>query len=255
MSYEQIMELIYNRNINGKVPALTEEEARQYYGARCCDLIEKIYRFCREAGYTIYQHATNVESADNIMNKGFYGTERFIQDLPINIKNRQPDYIETDEDGIKTKLYDGGKCQTSEFMPLFDQLSDGQHFFENINCFLDFGSLTNPNVNRNSDGFGATVLFAVSKSISGSRDYEQYGVKDSYYDDCEDREVSEEYFERHVVPKQFCIGYLDVKNKRFVANPNFRFNYGITDEFELGTTSSIEQDLSNDLNNSMGRRI
>lgn len=252
MTYEQIIDLTYRRNINGKNPSLTEEEAMLYYGVKCYDLIEKIYKFCREAGYTIYQHATNIESASNIMMKGFCGPSSSIEKVPIDIINKKPDDIEIDEEGVKTKLYNGEKCQTGEFDVFFDQLSDGQHFFQNTNCRLDFGSLTNPNVNRNPEGIGATILFVVPNSFSGSRDYEQYGVVESHYDDFEDQEVPESYFERHVVPKQFCIGYLDVKNKRFIANPYFQFNYGIADEFELSTTS---ESLSIDLNNNIGRKM
>ena len=256
MSYEEIIELTSKRNSNGIAPSLTEEEARQYYGDSCCDLLEKIYLFCKEAGYIVYQHVTNVESAENIMNKGFFGKRRFLEMLPIELTRKKPDFIEIDEDGVKTKIYDGAKCQTCEFDVLFDLLSDGQHFFENRNCILDFGSLTNPNVNRNPNGIGATVLFIVPNSISyTSRDYEQYGLVESYYDDTADREVPESYFERHVVPKQFCIGYLDIKNRRFVANPNFQFNYGVTDEFELGSISSIGRDLSNDLSRQFGKKI
>ena len=53
--------------------------------------------------------------------------------------------------------------------------------------------------------------------------------------------------------KKFCIGYLDVKNKRFVANPNFQFNYGITDDFALGRTTPIEIDLTIELENNIRR--
>ena len=74
-----------------------------------------------------------------------------------------------------------------------------------------------------------------------------------HFDDWEDQQVPETYFERHIIPKQFCIGYLDVNNKKFVANPNFQFNYGITDEFALGTTTAMERDLSVELENSIRR--
>ena len=114
-----------------------------------------------------------------------------------------------------------------------------------------FGSLTNPNINRS--GFGATCIFVVSKEFNGSREYKQFGVVEPYFDDWEGHEIPESYFERHIIPAQFCIGYLDVKNKRFVANPVFQFNYGITDEFKLGTTTSTERDLSIEFENNIKR--
>ncbi len=59
---------------------------------------------------------------------------------------------------------------------------------------------------------------------------------------------------RYVIPKQFCIGFLDVKNKEFVFNPNFQFNYGVTDEFELGISSQIQTDLSTIIQNNTERK-
>ena len=72
----------------------------------------------------------------------------------------------------------------------------------------------------------------------------QYGVTDVHFDDWENRQIPKTYFERHVIPTQFCIGYLDVINKRFILNPNFQLNYGVTDEFALGTTTKSGIDLS-----------
>lgn len=106
-------------------------------------------------------------------------------------------------------------------------------FFENTYCNLNFASITNPNVNRS--GFGVTCLFGVPKSIKDSREYLQYGIIEPHFDEWEDAEIPETYFVRKVIPKQFCIGYLDIENRKFVFNPDFRFNYGITDDFELGS--------------------
>lgn len=75
----------------------------------------------------------------------------------------------------------------------------------------------------------------------------QYGVTDAHFDDWENRQIPKTYFERRVIPTQFCIGYLDVINKRFIVNTNFQFNYGVTDEFALGTTTTSQIDLSNEL--------
>lgn len=50
---------------------MTNEEARLYYGEKCYSLIKKIYEFCKESDYVIYQHATDLESANNIIQKGF----------------------------------------------------------------------------------------------------------------------------------------------------------------------------------------
>lgn len=82
--------------------------------------------------------------------------------LPIDITNKNPDSIEISKDGVKTFLYNGGQCQ--RFMSeISDELSDTQHFFENVSCHLDYGSLTNPYVNRKASG--ATVLFIVPKVL------------------------------------------------------------------------------------------
>lgn len=251
MTYEKINELIYKRNMKGEGQTLTDEEAKLYYGEECYNLLVKIFKFCREADYIIYQHATDLESADNIMQKGFIVQSSKIDDVPIDILTSMPTGFEYDENGVKSSIYNGSQCQVRE-NGIRDELSDTQHFFENINCNLDFGSLTNPNVNRSN--IGATCIFIVPKTFYGSREYKQYGVIESHYDDWEDKEVPESYFERHIIPKQLCIGYLDVKNKRFVANPNFQFNYGITDNFVLGAESITQRDLSIELNNSASRR-
>lgn len=97
---------------------------------------------------------------------------------------------------------------------------------------MDFGSLTNPNINRS--GFGTTLLFCVPKTFEGFREFYQYGIKESYYDDWEEKQIPETYLERRIIPKQFCIGYLDVENKKFIVNPSFQLNYGIQDEFQQG---------------------
>ena len=120
-------------------------------------------------------------------------------------------------------MYNGGQCQLRQ-NGIMDELSDIQHFFENTYCNLDFGSLTNSNINRS--GLGATCIFVVSKEFNGSRECKQFRVVESHFDDWEDHEIPESFFERDIILNQFCIGYLDVKNKRFVANPNFQFNYG-----------------------------
>lgn len=91
------------------------------------------------------------------------------------------------------------------------------------------------------------------KSITGSREYIQYGITEPHFDDWEGK-IPETYFARRVIPKQFCIGFLDVKNKEFVFNRNFQINYGVTDEFELGLSSQIETDLSTIIQNNTGRK-
>ncbi len=226
------------------------EEAKEYYGDELCNLLIKIYNFCKQSGYVIYQHATDLESANNIMKKGFICSTTEIDSLPNEILEDAPIDCIYDEDGVKTLMYNGGQCQLRQ-NGIRDELSDTQHFFENTSCNLDFGSLTNPNINRS--GFGATCIFVVSKEFNGSREYKQFGVVESHFDDWEDHEIPESYFERNIIPSQFCIGYLDVKNKRFVANPNFQFNYGITDDFALGRTTSIESDLTIELENNIRR--
>ena len=226
------------------------EEAKNYYGEELCNLLIKIYDFCKQDGYIIYQHATDLDSANNIMEKGFICFESNINSIPSEALQTNPIDYEIDEDGVKTTIYNGGQCQLRQDCAR-DELSNTQHFFENTYCNLNFGDLTNPEINRS--GFGATCIFAVSKNFQGSREFIQYGIIETHYDDWKDKEVPETYFERYVVPKQFCIGYLDVTNKRFVANPDFRFKYGITDEFELGSTTSIERDLSVELENKIRR--
>ena len=230
---------------------LNYEEAQIYYGEELYNLLIKIYNFCKNNGYIIYQHATDLDSANSIMRKGFICSKSEIESLPNEILDDTPIEYEIDADGVQTAIYNGGQCQLRQ-NGIRDELDDTQHFFENTYCNLNFNNLTNPKVNRS--GFGATCIFVVSKFFHGSREYKQYGVIESHFDDWEECEVDESYFERHVIPKQFCIGYLDVKNKKFVANPNFRFNYGITDEFEIGTTSSVQRDLSVDLNNNIRRK-
>ena len=45
------------------------EEAKEYYCDELCNLLIKIYNFCKQSGYVIYQHATDLESANNIIKK------------------------------------------------------------------------------------------------------------------------------------------------------------------------------------------
>jgi hypothetical protein len=229
---------------------MSYEEAKEFYGEEICNLLIKIYNFCKQSGYVIYQHATDLDSANNIMRKGFICSTSKIASIPREILENEPSDYTYDDDGIKTSIYDGGQCQFRQ-SGIRDELSDTQHFFENTHCNLDFGSLTNPDINRS--GFGATCIFVVSKDFHGSREYKQFGIVESHFDDWEDQQVRETYFERHIIPKQFCIGYLDVNNKRFVANPSFQFNYGINDELSLGTTTATERDLSIELENSIRR--
>ena len=223
---------------------MSDEEAKLYYGEKCYFLIKKIYKFCRESDYIIYQHATDLESANNIMQKGFIVQSRKIDNIPTVVLENSPIAFEYDDKGIRTSIYSGEQCEV-RLNGIRDELADTQHFFENTYCNLDFGSLSNPNVNRS--GFGATCLFVVSKYLTGSREYMQYGITDAHYDDFEDRQIPKTYFEREVIPTQFCIGYLDVINKEFIVNPNFQFNYGVTDEFVLGSITTSGRDLASEL--------
>ena len=230
---------------------MTNEEAKLYYGEKCYSLIKKIYEFCRKSNYVIYQHATDLESADNIIQKGFIVQSEEIDDIPTDILKSKPVAFEYNNEKIRTSIYNGGQCEI-RLSGIKDELADTQHFFENTYCNLDFGSLSNPDVNRS--GLGATCLFCVSKYIVGSREYIQYGITDAHFDDWEDRQVPKTYFVRKVIPTQFCIGYLDVINKKFIINPNFQFNYGITDEFVLGSTTTSKRDLSIELNENSRRK-
>lgn len=251
MTYEQLLEIIYERNLREDKVTLTEEEARSYYGDKLCNLIQKIYEFCKNSGYIIYQHATDVESANKIMTKGYKVSTDELDELPDDVKSQEPIDIEYDDKNVRTYIYNGKKCNIRP-NGIRDELSDTQHFFENTNCNLNFGAITHPNVNRS--GFGATCLFIVPKSITGSREYIQYGKTEPHFDDWEEKEIPETYFVRCVIPKQFCIGFLDVKKKEFVFNPNFQFNYGVTDEFELGISSQIQTDLSTIIQSNVGKK-
>lgn len=226
---------------------MNDEDAKSYYGEECYSLIKTIYKFCKESNQIIYQHATNLESANDIVQRGFIVRGGEIGYIPNDVLKNTPIAFEYDEDGLKSTIYSGPQCELN-MRGLRDELDNTQHFFENAYCNLNWSTLSNPNVNRSN--FGATCLFVVSKYFKGSREYVQYGVTDSHYDNWEDKQMPETFFERHVIPTQFCIGYLDVINKRFVVNPNFQLNYGITDEFVLGTTFPKQIDLSNKLNQS-----
>ncbi len=251
MTYEKLLNMIYERNLKNNKVTLTEEEARLYYGDELCNLIQKIYEFCKKSGYIIYQHATDVKSANKIMTKGYKVLTDKLDELPNDVKSQEPIEIEYDDENARTYIYNGKKCKIRS-NGIRDELSDTQHFFENTNCNLNFGDITSPNVSRSN--YGATCLFVVSKSITGSREYVQYGIKEEHFDDFEDEVIPETYFARYVIPKQFCIGFLDVKNKEFVFNPNFQFNYGVTDEFELGISSQIQTDLSTIIQNNTERK-
>ena len=230
---------------------MSDEEARLYYGEKCYSLIKKIYEFCKKSDYVIYQHATDLESANNIMQKGFIVKSMENDNIPTDILENMPITFEYDDKGIRTSIYSGDQCEV-RLSGIRDELADTQHFFENTYCNLDFGSLSNPNVNRS--GFGATCLFVVPKYLTGSREYMQYGITDAHFDDWEDRQIPKTYFVRQVIPTQFCIGYLDVINKKFIVNPNFQFNYGVTDEFALGAITTSEIDLSIELNKTSRRK-
>ena len=67
-----------------------------------------------------------------------------------------------DDGDAKTLIYNGGQCPIRQ-SGIRDELSDTQHFYENTYCNLNFGNLTNPNVNRS--GIGATCIFVVSKQF------------------------------------------------------------------------------------------
>lgn len=119
-------------------------------------------------GYVIYQHATDLDSANNIINKGFICSTSEVANIPSEILEGAPVDCTHDENGVKTLIYHGEQCELRE-SGIRDELSDAQHFFENTYCNLDFGSLTNPNINRS--GFGATCIFVVSEDFNGSREY------------------------------------------------------------------------------------
>lgn len=228
------------------------DEAKDYFGEDVCDLVIKIYDFCRKNGYRIYQHVTDQEYADDIMKRGFICETGKIDSIPKEVLKNKPSGYETNEEGVKIEIYDGGQSEWRVHRSK-DELMDTQHFVSNEPCNLDFGILTDPPVSRN--GFGATCIFVVSEDFKGSREFIQYGVVESHYDDFEEVEVPETYIKRYVIPKQFCIGYLDVDNRRFVANPDFQFDYGVTDKFALSIMTQQQRDLSVDLNNNIGKKM
>ena len=80
------------------------EEAKNYYGEELCNLLIKIYNFCRQSGYIIYQHATDLDSANNIMKKGFICSTNDINNIPSEALQNNPIDYEIDEDGVKTTI-------------------------------------------------------------------------------------------------------------------------------------------------------
>lgn len=104
MTYEQLLKMIYERNLRGDKFSLTEEEARSYYGDKLCNLIKKIYEFCQKSGYIIYQHATDTESANNIMTKGYKVSTDELDDLPDDIKSQEPIDIEYADENVRTYI-------------------------------------------------------------------------------------------------------------------------------------------------------
>ena len=104
------------------------EEAKEYYGEELCNLLIKIYNFCKQSGYVIYQHATDLDSANNILKKGFICSTIEIDDIPSEILENGPIDCTYDEDGVKKLIYSAGQCQLRQ-NGIRDELSDTQHFF------------------------------------------------------------------------------------------------------------------------------
>ena len=122
------------------------EEAKKNYGEELCNLLIKIYDFCKQSGYIIYQHATDLNSANSIMKKGFICSTNDINNIPSEALQNNPTDYEIDEGGVKTAIYNGAQCQLRQ-SGIRDELADTQHFFENTHCNLDFENLTNPEIN------------------------------------------------------------------------------------------------------------
>lgn len=90
---------------------------------------KKIYEFCKESDYVIYQHATDLESANNIIQKGFIVQSVEIDDIPTNILENMPIAFEYDDEGIRTSIYNGGQCDV-RLSGIRDELADTQHFLK-----------------------------------------------------------------------------------------------------------------------------
>jgi hypothetical protein len=251
MTYEELIKITNERNLKGEKVSFTEEEAKLYFGEELYSLIKKIYDLCKKSGYIIYEHATDVESAEDIIKRGFRVSIDQLDELPTDLQVEEPVDIEYDDENVKTLIFNGKKCKIRS-NGIRDELSDTQHFSEISNCRLDFGSIINPNINRS--GIGATCLFVVSKNVTGSREYMQYGITEPHFDEFDDKEIPETYFERRVIPRQYCMGYLDVKNKKFIFNKKFQPSYGVTDEFELTISNHSEDDLRTIIHNGSRRK-
>ena len=87
------------------------EKAKEYYGEGLCNLLIKIYNFCKQSGYVIYQHATDLDSANNIIKNGFVCSTTEIDSIPSEILEDGPIDCIYDEDGVKTLIYNGRQCQ------------------------------------------------------------------------------------------------------------------------------------------------
>ena len=66
------------------------EEAKEYYGEELCNLLIKIFDFCKQSGYVIYQHATDLDSANSIMKKGYICSITEINSIPGEILDTAP---------------------------------------------------------------------------------------------------------------------------------------------------------------------
>ena len=217
MNYNNLVEKARNGT-------LTEEDAKEYLGKELVEQIEWLKNYCAKNSFEVYAHGTIPEAAKNIVKRGYdlgYKTISF-NEYKSATKIINPREYFKDAQGYKCDIGDIGEHEEYEMVYPFEEKVDGsfsghlsQHFTKGFPA--SYKSLVSRFIAHNM-GYPCSAMCFFAFPINSSL---KQRIKKVYLYRTYAIEGDDGYSIREVLNKYFCLGYLDIANKKIYFNKKF----------------------------------
>lgn len=252
MEYNELLKIYQDQINNGGSLRLDENIAKQYLGQELITQIEDLLDLANQNNCRVYTHGT-IGNVKSIINEGFHFEHRH-SDKETFDENNAFKWVKSPEDIINNKevtTFYGDPALKVQIVekeqnhqnPLFAETSK---FYQNQPLEQKFcGGLGGgystivARVIPHNDTVPCTeIAFAIipkeAKQIS----------KDYFYITAETNDFSDDpnekylnYYESSDIDKECFIGYLDVRNKKFIINESFDMNHLLNKDKQLNNQS------------------
>lgn len=232
MDYNLLVDKLRNHEIG-------EEEAKEYLGEELVSQIEGIRNLCKDNNLRVYAHGTDTSLAPNIVKRGltlFHG-DMTLEEYKEKTRIDDPEAFFSnwgEEDIYRYDIDDVGEREEYELYADYDErVVDtefghlSQHLTPGFPTYTDFvGRFIAHNMGYPCS---AMVLYAFPPNTTLESD-----LLSKSYVRCKYVMFDQDgYYSRESLNSLFCLGYLDVPNRKFVFNEQFGIHNAFHDSISL----------------------